>query len=458
MLIKNEIYETSIISYTSEGHGVGKIDGVAVFVPNSAQGDRLLCKIIKLAKSYAIGKIEKILSPSPYRQNSPCPYSEKCGGCTLMHVKYEHQLDIKRKHVIDSLERIGGFSDIVVNETIGSIKAYRYRNKMVFPIGEENGKAIGGFYATKSHRIVKADDCILGDTLASGALCALLSFSDKYKLLPYNEENHTGVLRRIMIRTAEKTGEAMAIISINGDDLPKKDELTRSLLAIKSEKYSFTSIILNINKKKNNNVLGDKNITLYGKDTICDKLLNNYFDISPNSFFQVNPLQTEVLYKKIVELAELTKDDIALDLYCGAGTITLSCAPYVKKIIGIEIVKSAVENAIDNAKKAGIKNAEFILGDAEKITPELSSSGLVPNVCIVDPPRKGLDHKTISALCKMSPEKIVYVSCNPASLARDLKELNQNGYKIKTVQPVDMFPNSNHVETVVLLSKLKSSK
>ncbi len=453
MLIKNKVYETEITSYTSDGSGVGRIDGIAVFVPGSASGDKLLVKIIKTAKTYAVGKIEEILEKSPYRTQSPCSLSEKCGGCTLLHVNYPHQLEIKRQHVLDCLKRIGGFNDLDVEETIASASVVRYRNKMVFPIGEENGLAVGGFYAQKSHRIIKTCDCLLGEDLASRALKKTIDFLNEYKIVPYNEETHKGFVRRLMIRTAKNTGEAMAVISVNGDSLPNSESLIKALLDIENEKYRFVSIILNINKEKNNLVLGNKNITLYGKDTICDSLLGIKFNISPNSFFQVNPMQTEKLYEKAIEFADIKNSDTVLDLYCGAGTITLSCAKHSKKVIGVEIVPQAIENARQNAKQNGIKNAEFILGDAETVAPQLAENQIKPDVIIVDPPRKGLEQEAIKAIGKMSPKRLVYVSCNPSTLARDAKEITALGYKIEKVQPVDMFPNTSHIETIILFSR-----
>ena len=451
MLKKNDIYKIEITSYTSEGAGVGRIDNIAVFVPNSAIGDKLKVRIIKTEKRFCVGKIEEILDCSQNRCESPCESFPKCGGCTLLHVNYDHQKEIKRQRVIDSLTRLGGFSDIEVNEVIGAKRQFNYRNKMVFPIGGETGEAIGGFYAGKSHRIIPLKTCLLGEEIADKALLAVLSFINKNKIAPYNEEKHKGLIRRLMVRGANGTGEAMAVISVNGEKIPKSEELVKELLAIKDEKYRFVSVILNVNKEKNNLVLGNKNITLWGKDTITDTLLGNTFEISPNSFYQVNPTQTETLYKKAIEFADLKGDETVLDLYCGAGTITLSCSNYAKKVIGVEIVPEAIENAKENAKKNNIKNAEFILGKAEEIAPRLAESGEKPDCIIVDPPRKGLDIGATHAIGKMLPKRVVYVSCNPASMARDARELTKYGYTICEVQPVDMFPNSAHIESVVKL-------
>lgn len=454
MLKKNEIYEIEITSYTSDGNGVGRVNSIAVFVPCAAMGDKLLVKIIKTAKSYAVGKIEKIIKGSPYRQKSPCEFFNMCGGCSFMHVNYEHQAEIKKQHVSDCLLRIGGFSDVTAESTLKAENSCRYRNKMVFPLGEKNGMVTGGFYANKSHRIITLSDCLLGDKIASDALRAVVDFANEHKISAYNEETHKGILRRFMVRTAQNTGEAMAVISVNSENLPKSEELVKALLSLKNEKYSFTSIILNINKGKNNLVLGDENITLYGKNTITDVLAGLKFEISPNSFFQVNPKQTEKLYALATEFADLNGSETVLDLYCGAGTISLCCAKKAKKVIGVEVVKAAIKNAKSNAKANNIKNAEFILGEAEKIAPHLSEKQIKPDVVIFDPPRKGLDKNAINAVGKMNPKKIVYVSCNPSSLARDLKLLAEFGYAIKRVKPVDMFPNTAHVETVVLLSRL----
>lgn len=453
MLIKNKIYETEITSYTSEGSGVGRIEGIAVFVPGAASKDKLRIKIIKTAKSYAIGKIEEILTKSPHRTEPLCPHFQKCGGCTLLHTEYHHQLEIKRQHVKDCLERLGGFSGISVKAVIPSDPAIRYRNKMVFPIGDDKGKIVGGFYAQKSHRIIPTEDCLLGDRLAADALTCVLNYMNENKIKPYCEETHKGSVRRLMVRTAKNTGEAMAVLSVNGNKLPKAEELTKALLNIKNEKYKFASVILNINKEKNNLVLGDKNVTLYGKSTISDTLLGIKFNISPNSFYQVNPAQTEKLYQKAIELAQPSKSETVLDLYCGAGTISLACAGHAKKVIGVEIVPQAIADAKINAENNNIKNAEFILGSADDIAPRLAENGIKPDCIIVDPPRKGLDGGAISAIGKMKPQRVVYVSCNPATLARDLKELTSFGYNIIEVQPADMFPHSGHVESCVLLCR-----
>lgn len=453
VLIKNKIYETEITSYTSEGSGVGRIDGIAVFVPMASCGDVLRVKIIKTAKTYAVGKIEEIVKKSPHRTDAPCAYYEKCGGCTLMHESYAHQLEIKKQQVEDALVRLGGFKDICVEDTLSSCVPQFYRNKMVFPIGGEKGNAIGGFYAPKSHRIIPLNSCLLGEKLAIDALCAVLKYINEEKIAPYNEETHSGTVRRLMIRTAKNTGEAMAVISVKNEKPINKEKLIKALLDIQNEKYRFVSIVINVNKEKNNLVLGDKNIVIYGKESITDTLLGIKFKISPHSFFQVNPVQTEKLYQKAIEFASLSGKETVLDLYCGAGTISLACAENAKKVIGVEIVSEAISDAKFNAENNNIKNAEFILGEAEKIAPSLAKDGIKPDVIIVDPPRKGLDDGAIGAIGEMMPKRVVYVSCNPSTLARDLKKLTEFGYKIEKVQPVDMFSQTAHVETVVLLQR-----
>jgi len=325
---------------------------------------------------------------------------------------------------------------------------------MVFPIGFDRKKrTVGGFYKRATHDIIELDSCKQGPEIASLYLNSVLKYMKENSVLPYDEKTHKGLIRRVFVRLGNYSKEAMVVISVNGKKLPKVDNLIDSLLSVNDEKYNLKSVILNINKQKNNLVLGDENITLYGSDYICDTLCGITYKISPNSFYQVNPVQTEVLYNKAIEFAELKGNETVIDLYCGIGTISLLAAKYAEKVIGVEIVEQAIKDAKNNAKNNGIKNAEFIAGSAETIALELSESGQKANVIFIDPPRKGSDEVTLDSIAKMSPEKIVYVSCNPATLARDLAYLKEKGYETKKVQPVDMFPNTSHVECCVLLCR-----
>ena len=454
MLEKNKIYKTHITSYTDDGDGVGRVDNIAVFVPGSCEGDELDVRIIKTKKTYAIGKIEQLITPSPQRCQSPCAVSEKCGGCSVMHISYGGQLEMKKRHIADCLERIGGFSGIKINEPLRADEPLRYRNKMIFPIGGSAGNAVGGFYAAKSHRIIPAEDCVLGSKIASDALRCLTALMNKYKIPPYDELTHKGLVRRLMVRLGMRTGEAMAVVSINGGSLPHAEELIAALCTIESDEFRFTSIVMNINRGRNNLVLGENNKTIYGNGFIRERLCGLSFKISPNSFFQVNTAQAEGLYSEAVRALQLTGDETVLDLYCGTGTIGLCCASRAKKIIGVEIVEQAIADAKENAAANNIKNAEFFTGSAGELAQRLADKGIMPDAAVIDPPRKGIDEQTVNALLKMSPQKIVYVSCNPSTLARDLKILTENElYKISKVAPVDMFPFTAHVETVVLMSR-----
>ena len=452
---KNDIFELNIEKTASDGRGIGYIDGKICFVQGTLEGEKVKAKIYSVHNTYLTATATEIITPSPYRQYDYCKMSEKCGGCPLSHIKYSKQLKIKRDHVRDSLYKIGGIknADELTKETIGMEFCENYRNKMVFPVAQKNGKAVGGFYAPKSHDVVELDFCRAGDPCAVTALLCVLDFLNEQKILPYDEKTHKGTVRRVFVRTGFCSRELMIVISSASEKIKNIGILTEKLKKLDYGIYNLKSIILNINKAKNNLVLGDKNITLWGQDTISDSILGLDFSISPHSFFQVNPVQTEVLYKKAIELAELDKEKTVLDIYCGIGTISLCAAHHAKKVIGVEIVDAAIKDAKENALKHDMKNADFFCGAAEDVVPELLEKGTKPDVVILDPPRKGSDEKTLSAIVKASPERIVYVSCNPATLARDVKFLEENGYKLKTATPVDMFPNTEHIECASLLEK-----
>ncbi len=448
---KNKEYEFMIESVTSEGMGVSHIDGFCVFIPNTVDGDVVLAKILKVKTGYAYAKLSKIITPSEYRVSAPCPVFSKCGGCQLMHIDYKKQLEIKKDIIENALKRIGKI-DVGVSEMIGADKPYRYRNKMIFPIGiDKNGKKICGFYRERSHDIIPLDDCLLGDEIISKIIKAVMSFIEKYKITVYNEEQHKGIVRRLFIRYGFNTDEMMVVLSINAKTLPNYHEFAKIISSISSK---IKSVILNFNTKKTNAVLGDTNAVIFGNKTISDTLCGMKYEISPHSFFQINPYQTEKLYNKALELAEISENDKVMDLYCGIGTISLCAAKKAKSVIGVEIVEQAILDARKNAEQNGIKNALFYAEDASVLVPKLIENGENPDIVILDPPRKGSDEKTLSAVVKAKPRKIVYISCNPATLARDLRFLEDNGYVTKSVCGVDMFSQTTHIESIALLQQL----
>ena len=452
---KNDIIELNIEKTSSDGRGIAYVDGKICFVSGTLEGETVKAKIYTIHPSYATAGATEIITPSPLRQYDYCKSSEKCGGCPLSHITYNHQLFIKRAHVVDTLSRIGGIknADTLVSDTLGMEKPEHYRNKMVFPIGKNGKTAVGGFYAPKSHDVIELDSCYVGEPIATGILSCVVNFMNEYNIPPYDEKSHKGAIRRVFIRTGYNSRELMLVISSSLEKIKNIEKLAEKLKGLDFGTYNLSSIILNINKSKNNLVLGDKNITLWGQDRISDSILGLDFSISPHSFFQVNPKQTEVLYKKALELAQLDENKTVLDIYCGIGTISLCAAKKAKKVIGVEIVDAAIKDAKENAKKNNLKNTEFFCGAAEEIVPKLIEKGEKPDVVIIDPPRKGSDEKTLLSIVSASPERIVYVSCNPATLARDVKLLTEKGYELKSATPVDMFPNTEHTETVVLLSQ-----
>ena len=438
--VLNKEYTLNIESQGSESEGIARLDGYALFVNGAIAGDTVLAKVTKLNKSYGFAKLLKILSPSPNRTEPICPKFDECGGCRIMNMTYEAQCEFKRQLVYDALKRIGGIEAEV--GFVGATEPLRYRNKMVFPFSE---KGEWGFYKGGTHEVVPLKDCPLGDVLNARILDTVRDFCKNNHIPSYNEKNHSGVLRRVFTRVSAETGEMMVVISANSDKLPNSDKLVATLSELSPR---IASVILNINKKRTNLVLGDKNVTLWGKDTISDNLLGFSYEISPHSFFQINHAQTERLYNKALEYAEIDDTKTVFDLYCGIGTISLSAAKLAKKVVGVEIVPQAIENAKKNAKTNGIENAEFYCAAAEDITPKLIEQGIKPDTVILDPPRKGSDEKTLSAIVSAKPERIVYVSCNPATLARDVRFLTENGYKLTDATAFDLFPQTSHIETV----------
>lgn len=450
MLKKNDDIELEITSLSSLGSGVGHFEKMAVFVEGAVTGDKIIAHIIKVKSSYAIGIIKKILKPSKHRIVTDCEVSDKCGGCSYRHIDYSHELSMKRRSVEDALQRIGGL-DIRVDEILNTGKVCHYRNKGQYPISmDKEGRTHIGFYAKKSHRIVDCLDCRLAPPEFQQILEVIKRFAAEFGISIYDEETKKGLLRHIYIRKAFKTEETMVCLVINGDSVPKADVLSERLIAVNK---NICSIVLNINKKNTNVILGDKCVTVYGKDYIEDVLCSLKFHISPLSFYQVNPEGTEILYGKAKEFADLDGSQTVLDLYCGAGTIGLSMADKAKKIIGVEIIPEAIENAKENARLNHIENTRFICDDAGGAAKTLLSECLKPDVVILDPPRKGCGADVIDAVVEMSPDRIVYVSCDSATQARDCKIFAEKGYETVKAVAVDMFPRTVHCESVALLCR-----
>jgi len=446
MLKKNDEIKLNIESITSEGSAVSHYEGMAVFVFGAVPGDEITAHIIKVSKSYAIGVVKEIISPSPSRIESDCPVSDKCGGCSLRNMTYEEELKYKQSRVADAVKRIGHL-DVPIKEIIGADEINHYRNKAQYPVLIENGELKAGFYAYKSHRIIPCGGCLLQQEEFDDCLDAFAEWVKTANITSYDERTGKGLLRHIYLRKAVGTGDIMACAVINANALPKKETLIEELTKIEGIK----SICFNINKSRSNVILGDKTEVIWGSETICDILLGKKFEISPESFYQVNHAQCEKLYKKAAEYAALSGEETLLDLYCGAGTIGLTMADNAKALYGIEIVKSAVRNAKRNAEINGVKNAQFICADALNGAKQLEARSIKADLLVLDPPRKGCDKELFDIIKMINPKRIVYVSCDSATLARDLAILDEKGYKAKEITPVDMFPRTSHVENVALL-------
>lgn len=449
MLRKNDDIEISIDGMSAEGSGVGRYEGQAVFVNGTAVGDIASVHIIKAKKNYAVGKINKIITPSKDRVMSLCPVSEKCGGCCFRHISYDAELRIKEQKVRDAFQRIGHL-DIGISDIIGSPQTEHYRNKAQYPVGTDtrNGSPLIGFYAFNSHRIVPCTNCLLQPEVFKDILEAVSNWMTDFRVSAYDESKKQGLLRHIYIRRAHFTGEIMVCLVINGEGIPHGSELIEELRASIPD---FKTFVININKSSTNVIMGDTCKTLYGDGFITDTLLGCRFKISPLSFYQVNSEQCEVLYKKAAEYADLHGDELLLDLYCGTGTIGLTMADRVSRLIGVEIIPDAVQNARENAEINGFSNAEFFCGDASLIAQKLKNEDTKPDIILIDPPRKGMGDGLVDTVNEMAPKRIVYISCDPATLARDCARFAKLGWEVKKVQPVDMFPHTAHVETVVKL-------
>lgn len=449
---KNQEFTVLIEDISVNGEGIGKADGYPLFIKDAVPGDVVFGVVTKAEKRYGYGRVLKIITPSPDRVEAKCPIAKRCGGCQLQEMSYERQLAYKKDKVKNNLDRIGKLTNYKIHDTLGCENPFRYRNKAQFPIGRnKNGKIIAGFYAGRSHDIIECDDCIIGIEENKKILEIIIDHMDKYNIEPYDEKAHTGLVRHILIRKGFTTGEIMVSIVINGETIKASDKLVNTLV---ENIPGMKDISLNINKQKTNVILGDRLIKLYGDGYITDYIGDVKFRISPLSFYQVNPAQTKVLYGKALEYAGLTGNETVFDLYCGVGTISLFLAKSAKKVYGVEIVPQAIDDARINAKINGIENAEFFVGKAEEVIPDLyENQGIRADVVVVDPPRKGCDERLLKTIVDMAPERVVYVSCDSATLARDLRVLCDNGFVVEEVQPTDMFAQGVHVETVCLLSR-----
>lgn len=449
---KNDIYTMTISDLGSEGEGIGKIDGFTLFVKDALIGDEIEVKVIKLKKNYGYGRLMKIIKPSIYRVEPKCEKARACGGCQLQHLKYEKQLEYKQQKVEGLLSRIGKIGDYEMLPIIGMKEPYYYRNKAQFPVGRnKDGQIVTGFYAGRTHSIIDTEHCCIQHPLNEKIIKCVKGWMEEYHIEPYDEVSGQGLVRHILTRVGYVTKEVMVCLVINGSKLPAADKLVEALKSIEG----MTSISINMNRERTNVILGSEVKTLWGKDYIEDFIGDIKYRISPLSFYQVNPVQTQVLYGKALEFAGLTGGEVVWDLYCGIGTISLFLARQAKMVYGVEIVPQAIEDAKVNAEINHIQNAEFYVGKAEDVVPEIyRQKGVHADVIVVDPPRKGCDASLLACMAEMAPKRIVYVSCDPATLARDLRILEDLGYKTEKVQCVDMFGMSTHVETVVLLQRL----
>ena len=450
---KNDLVTLEIEDCGIDGEGIGKADGFTVFVKDAVIGDTVTAKIIKAKKNYGYGRLMEVLKPSPYRVEPKCEFARQCGGCQLQALSYDQQLVFKTNKVKGHLERIGGFTDIPMEPIIGMDELFHYRNKAQFPVGRnKEGKIVTGFYAGRTHNIIENRDCALGVAENKEVLDRVIAHMEKYGIEPYNEATGKGLVRHVLIRYGYFTKEVMVCLILNGNKLPKEEQLVKSLCEIPG----MTSITINVNKKHSNVILGEEIRLLWGQEYITDRIGDISYQISPLSFYQVNPMQTQKLYAKALEYADLHGQETVWDLYCGIGTISLFLAQKAKFVRGVEIVPAAIENAKENAKLNGLENTEFFVGKAEEVLPrEYKKNGVYADVVVVDPPRKGCDETLLETMVEMNPERIVYVSCDSATLARDLKYLCERGYELRKVCPVDQFGMTVHVETVVLLSQQK---
>ncbi|WXB94814.1 23S rRNA (uracil(1939)-C(5))-methyltransferase RlmD [Bacillus sp. FJAT-52991] len=445
---KNEIIDVVFEDLTHDGQAVAKIEGYPLFVAGALPGEKGSIQATKLNKGYGFGRLIELKETSPFRQEPECPIYSQCGGCQLQHLSYEGQLQAKEKQVRDVMERIGKLEDVTIHPVLGANDPWRYRNKAQVPVGEENGGLVAGFYQKRSHSIINMEQCLIQHEKSDEVIQKVRAICDRYGIKAYDEAKHKGTLRHIMARYGKITGEVMVVLVTRTEDFPNKKKIIEE---ITEQIDGVTSIIQSINSKKTNVILGDTTKVLWGNEVIYDYIGDIKFAISARSFYQVNPEQTKVLYDKALEYANLTGEEQVIDAYCGIGTISLFLAQKAKKVYGVEIVPEAIEDANRNAELNGITNVEFAVGEAETVIPDWYKQGITADVLVVDPPRKGCDETLLQTIIDMKPKKVVYVSCNPATLARDLRVLEDGGYKTVEIQPVDMFPMTTHCESVAWL-------
>lgn len=452
---KNEYLTLTFEDLTHQGSGVAKVNGYPLFVPYGLPGEEAVVKVVKANKKFGYGKLIELKRPSEKRVEPPCNVFYKCGGCQLQHMSYDMQLEMKQNQVKNVLSKIAHLGHVPVHPTIGMNDPWRYRNKVQIPVGEKDGELITGFYRERSHDIIDdMETCVIQDEVNDRILHATRRVANKLGIEAYDEYAHRGVLRHIMVRTGRETGEIMIVLVTRTKKLPHQEQLIHEL----TETYpNIKSIVHNINPNRTNVIYGKETKTIWGEDYIYDTIGDIRFAISARSFYQVNPVQTKVLYDKALEYAQIDEEDVVIDAYCGIGTISLFLAQKAKKVYGIEIVPDAINDAKMNAELNGITNAEFFVGEAEKVMPKWKNDGFTPDVIVVDPPRKGCEVEFLEAMVAMEPDRIVYVSCNPSTLARDLVVLEEGGYETKEVQPVDMFGQTSHIEAVTLLERRMSN-
>ena len=451
MLSKNKEYVVDIVDIGQGGVGIGKYEGFTVFVEGGLIQDKVKVRINKSKKNYAVGDIVEIIEKSPFRVDRICSDDLKdCGGCQIQELDYNKQLELKTNEVKQVISRIGKLENVEIHETIGMQSPCRYRNKAQFPIQNINGSTAIGFYKKKSHDVIPTDMCVIQHDINDKIIKIIKTYIQAYNVSIYNETTHTGVLRHLVTKVGFTTNEVMVVLVANGTNLPHLNELASVL---KENILGFKTLVLKVNKAKTNVILGKENKVIYGNGKINDYIGDLVFEISPLSFFQVNPVQTEVLYNKALEYAELKENDTVFDIYCGIGSISLFLAQKATKVYGIEIVEDAIKDAKINAKLNNLNNVEFYVGKAEEVVPKMYSEGKTANVVVVDPPRKGCDEKVLDTIVSMKPDRVVYVSCNPSTLARDLAYLDERGYKCVEIQPVDMFPHTMHVECCAKIVK-----
>lgn len=449
-LAKNQEHTVTIEGYGEGGMGVARIDGRVVFVHGALRGEKCRVLILKTLKSVAFAKVLEVIEPSSERITPDCPYFPRCGGCTYRHIRYEEELRLKKQRVQDNLSRIGG-SDVTVEEILGARDTLRYRNKAQYPVSKDGAV---GFYRARTHEVIECEHCLLVKPEADAAAEALREYMQSCRVAGYDEKTGRGLVRHLYIRS-NAAGESLVCVLVNGDKLPKEDRLVTLL---RDACPKCTGIVLGTNTKKGNVILGDRYRTLWGSDRLEDTLCGKTFRLSVPSFYQVNRVQAERLYAKAIEFASLTGQETVLDLYCGAGTITLALSDHAKKVLGAEIVPEAIDDARENAARNGVKNAEFFCGDASDVAKKLARENLRPDVITVDPPRKGLAADVVESIAEMQPQRVVYVSCDSATMARDVKRLADLGYTAQRACAVDMFPRADHIETVCLLSKLNAKQ